>query len=125
MKGLYVIVLVIAILVIGGIGLSASGYFAAKPSDYDGLAKALTENGVKMYGTFWCGHCQAQKAAFGPSWQYIDYVECSLPDRSDQTQACKDAGVNAYPTWMFPDGTTLLGEQSMQTLADKIGYELA
>ena len=31
------------------------------PSQYDGFAKCLSENGVKMYWAYWCPHCNDQK----------------------------------------------------------------
>ena len=41
------------------------------------LAKRLGAAGAKMYGAFWCSHCQEQKAAFGAAAQRdLPYVEC-------------------------------------------------
>jgi len=39
-------------------------YFMSKPGFYDEFAQCLTDKGVKMYGAYWCPHCQAQKALF-------------------------------------------------------------
>ena len=74
------------------------------PLKYDNFAQCLSNSGVKMYGTFWCTYCEKQKAMFGDSWKYIKYIECSLPDRSGQTEECNKAGITAYPTWEFSDG---------------------
>jgi hypothetical protein len=68
------------------------------------FAQCLSQNNVKMYGAFWCPHCESQKEMFGKSWQYISYIECSLPDKSGQTQNCIDEEINSYPTWEFNDG---------------------
>ena len=41
------------------------------------LAKKLRAAGAKMYGAFWCSHCQEQKAEFGAAAQKdLPYVEC-------------------------------------------------
>ena len=90
----------------------------------DKLANCLTANGVKMYGAFWCPHCASQKEMFGSAYRKIDYVECSLPDRSGQTQICKDENIESYPTWEFKDKSKLTGEQTLEALAKKSGCEL-
>jgi len=38
-----------------------------------------------------------------------------------QTQACKDANIQSYPTWVFPDGSRKSGEVSFQDLAKMSG----
>lgn len=44
------------------------------------LARRLKEAGAKMYGAFWCSHCQEQKVSFGAEAQKdLPYVEC-FPD---------------------------------------------
>ncbi|MEY4744181.1 MAG: hypothetical protein RL272_126 [Candidatus Parcubacteria bacterium] len=86
------------------------------------LAQCLTDKGVKMYGAYWCPHCQAQKKAFGAAFKKVTYVECAIPgDPRSQTQECKDAKIEGYPTWVFPDGTRQSGEVSMAGLAEKAG----
>ncbi|MBI2146731.1 hypothetical protein HYU22_05320 [Candidatus Woesearchaeota archaeon] len=63
------------------------------PGKYDAFAQCLTENGVKMYGAYWCPHCLNQKEDFGKSWQYVNYIECSLPGNQGQTEICATAGI--------------------------------
>lgn len=89
-----------------------------KPGKYDALAQCINTSGAKMYGAFWCPHCQATKAMFGKSAQYLPYVECSTPDGKGQLQVCTDKGVEGYPTWVFADGSRLTGEHTLQELAD-------
>ena len=89
------------------------------PGPQDTLAQCLTENGATFYGAFWCPHCADQKELFGSSVQYVNYVECSLPDKSGQTQFCKDAKIESYPTWEFSDGSRLTGLQRLNVLAEK------
>jgi glutaredoxin len=74
-----------------------------------------------MYGAFWCPHCLRQKELFGNSFDKINYVECSLPDKSDQTQVCKDAKIESYPTWEFADGSRATGERTLEELGNKAG----
>lgn len=73
-----------------------------------------------MYGAFWCPHCAAQRALFGDAFAQVRYVECSNPDHS-QNQTCDDAHVQAYPTWIFADGTRHEGEQTLAELAQSSG----
>lgn len=88
---------------------------------YDDLVKCLAAKNVKMYGAYWCVHCQNIKKAFGSSWQYIKYIECSLPGGKGQTQECNEAGIKGYPTWVFGDGEQLSGEVKLKQLAEKSG----
>lgn len=88
---------------------------------YDDLAKCLAAKNVKMYGAYWCSHCQAQKKAFGNSWQYIKYIECSLPGGKGQTEECNEAGIKGYPTWDFDNGERLSGGVSLEQLGEKSG----
>lgn len=86
------------------------------------LAECLTEKGVKFYGAYWCPHCTAQKKMFGRAMSKVTYIECAIPgDPRAQTQACKDAKIEGYPTWVFPDDSRLSGEISLQRLAEKSG----
>ena len=90
---------------------------STSPGKYDDFAKCLTTNDVKFYGSKFCPHCANQKALFGNSFQYINYIECSLPDRS-QNQYCNTMKIQAYPTWEFKDGKRVEGEQSIKELSD-------
>ncbi len=85
------------------------------------LAQCLKAKGVTFFGAFWCPHCRAQKALFGDAVPALPYVECSTPDGNGQTQICKDNKIESYPTWQFPDGSRVTGEQSFATLAEKSG----
>lgn len=90
---------------------------------YDEFSMCLADKGAKFYGAFWCPHCQAQKKMFENS-DKLPYIECSTPDGKDQTNACKEAGVESYPTWIFGDGERMTGEIALETLAEKTGCEL-
>jgi hypothetical protein len=103
-------------LAIGIFGFNVVGN-ETNTSKYDNFARCLTENGVKMYGAYWCSHCNNQKQMFDDSWKYINYVECSLPNGAGQTQICKQAGITGYPTWEFQDGKRAEGELSLELLS--------
>lgn len=91
---------------------------------YDDFTKCLTEKGVKMYGAYWCPHCLNQKNMFGSGWKYVDYVECSLPNKAGQTEICNKAGIKGYPTWEFANKERIEGEVSFEYLSEKSGCEL-
>lgn len=109
----------IAVVVISVIILSSSG-----SSKYEDFAQCITDSGTKMYGAYWCPHCQAQKKIFGSSWDNINYIECATPGSNQQTTACNVAGIKSYPTWIFGDGRPLSGELSLQQLATFTGCQL-
>ena len=79
--------------------------------DVDSFAQCLTENGMKMYGTEWCSHCKNQKARFGDSFQYIDYIDCD-----EEEDVCVAEGIRGYPTWKF-EGNIYPGEKEFEELA--------
>ena len=112
-KIIFFILLVVILLLIVIIVKSKS----SNANQYDAFAKCITAQGAKMWGADWCNHCKEQKKMFGGSWQYITYIECAIPGRSDQTKQCGDAGIRAYPTWEFKDGTKREGKLSFEELA--------
>lgn len=114
----------IAIAVIFGLPLGYWAYDRTQPGKYDEFAACLADSGAVFYGAFWCPHCQAQKAVFGKSEKLLPYVECSTPSGKGQTPACTEQGIRTYPTWVYPDGTRVEGEQSLEALAQKTGCEL-
>ncbi len=91
---------------------------------YDSFAQCITQAGAKMYGAFWCPHCNDQKASFGSGWQYVTYIECSTPDGTDQLPVCAAAGISGYPTWVFADGSRIEGIASFPQLAAKTSCTL-
>lgn len=104
--------------------LSQNNLSSNLPQGMDSFAKCITESGAKMYGTYWCSHCQNQKKMFGDSVQYLPYVECASVSGSSQQQVCSDNGITGYPTWVFGDGTRLSGELSLEVLSRKTGCPL-
>lgn len=112
------------VLILIVLGVSAAFLVKTGPNNLDGFAQCIKDKGVTFYGAFWCPHCQRTKAMFGSSAHLLPYVECSTPDGKDQLQVCKDKKITSYPTWVFPDGSELTGEHTLQELADKSGCKL-
>ncbi|MST04380.1 MAG: hypothetical protein EXS49_02335 [Candidatus Pacebacteria bacterium] len=118
-KIILISVIVVIILTIGAVVFQRTA-----PGKYDGFAACLKEKNVTFFGAFWCSHCQSQKKLFGNSAKRLPYVECSTPDRKNQTQICKDENIKSYPTWRFADGSEQTGEVFLENLAEKSGCEL-
>ena len=118
---------IIIIIVILIIGLSSALWIrlSSRPGKLDAFAECLKEKGAVFYGTFWCQHCQNQKALFGKSAKRLPYVECSTPDGRSQSAFCKDKNIESYPTWEFNDGSRLNGEVPLTRLAEKTGCPLS
>ena len=84
----------------------------AEARNLDTFAQCLADKNVVMYGAAWCAHCKNEKNAFGDSFGYVPYVECP-----DAPQVCIEKGIEGYPTWIFPDGRKLVGEQGLEKLS--------
>jgi uncharacterized membrane protein len=107
--------------------LHYAGYLgkAAGPEDpwIRNLADHLARSEAKFYGASWCPHCTEQKHLFGSSEKRIPYVECSPGGpKAPQAQACKDKGIQSYPTWII-NGQRYTGVQSLDTLAQLSKFE--
>lgn len=128
-KSLTVRIIIFALIVIAIVLLMRLVVRASKASGtYDTFAQCLVTKGVKFYGAFWCPHCQEQERWLDASRQKLEaeglYTECSTADTRGQTQICIDKGIASYPTWIFPDGTKLVGEQKVADLSAKTGCAL-
>ena len=81
------------------------------------FASCLTENGAVFYGTEWCGYCGKQKEMFGETFEEITYVDCGA-----NPEACQEAGIEAYPTWVI-NGEKHTGMKSLAALSSLTGCE--
>jgi hypothetical protein len=109
---------IVAIFVVGY-------YFAHKRNArLDAFAKCLTEKHAKMYGAFWCPHCQDQKDKFGSSFEFAPYIECGIKGSQAIAAVCTDAGIKRFPTWIFPDGTRVEGAHELEFLGEETGCPL-
>lgn len=104
-------VVIAIILIVLGIYLIFFSTATGQATSKNNFAKCLSEKGATFYGAAWCGHCQNQKALFGDSFKYVNYVECTL-----NAQTCQSAGVMAYPTWII-NGQKYEGEMTIAFLA--------
>ncbi len=116
-KILFVIILIF-------LAITFTAFYFYKPATttntgLDDFAKCLTSKNITMYGTYNCPHCLNEKKAFGSSFQYVSYVECT-----QEPNKCVDAGIMEVPTWIFPDGKKLVGEQGLGKLSQESGCPL-
>jgi len=113
------------VLIAAACGL-AYYFFHRSEHEHDAFARCLGERGAKMYGAWWCPHCQEQKEKFGASFKFAPYVECGIKgDTHGQSQVCKDENIKHYPTWQFPPtGERVDRIFSLQELSDRTGCPL-
>ena len=120
MKNLkFVIIFAIVIFLILGILIWGSASKKNTASLFDDFAKCLASKNITMYGTYNCPHCLNEKKAFGSSFQYVSYIECT-----QEPNKCVDAGILEIPTWIFPDGKKLISEQGLEKLSQESGCPL-
>lgn len=98
--------------------LSCASNGTGEESNVESLAKCLTDSGAELYGAYWCPHCVQQKDLFGEAAEFLPYVECT-----DEQEKCAGAGIQGYPTWKFGDGTSAVGGQTLDRLAELSGCE--
>ena len=101
-------------------GLTAEGEAAP---DLVAFAKAVKDSGAIMYGAYWCPHCLAQKELFADGAKFLPYREVTDANRQPN-QLAIDQNITSYPTWVFLDGSRLVGEQTLATLSAKIGVAI-
>lgn len=107
--------------------VAAGGYYLVRrkrTGRLDSFAQCLSSKGVKMYGAFWCPHCQEQKELFDSSFDYAPYVECGIEGSRAEQPVCIAANIKNFPTWVFPDGSRVEGKLPIVTLRDKTGCPL-
>ena len=112
------------ILIAVGAAVAGASFLIVKPEQQvsaalDSFAQCLAYGKVTMYGADWCPYCQNEKKAFGDSFRLVPYVECP-----DDPQKCLQQGIKGYPTWVFPDGRKLAGEQGLEALSKASGCQL-
>ena len=126
MKSTYMYIALIVVLIVGLIFMRNHAGKTIAPENMtaiDTFNQCLGDAGAKMYGAYWCPHCQAQKKLLGNS-KKIPYVECSTPDQKGQTPICIEKKIQGYPTWIFADGSIGDGEQTLEELSKKTSCAL-
>lgn len=111
----------LAVFLVVGFPITAG---SAEPNNMDAFAKCLAGKKVTMYGSFLCPHCTDQKKLFGPSFQYVPYVECSIVGSRQMSSLCASAQIRYTPTWIFKDGERRIGLQPLSSLSEKTGCKL-
>ncbi len=115
--------IIIAVAIV--VAAAAAYYFAHRRNvALDAFAQCLSTKQAKMYGAFWCPHCQDQKEKFGSSFEFAPYVECGIKGSQAIAQVCTDAGIKRFPTWIFSDGTRIEGAHELEFLGEKTGCPL-
>lgn len=117
----------VPLLMILALHLNYVGALGEAPAEEDpdlrALAMHIAQSGAKMYGAYWCPHCQEQKEMFGASAQRLPFVECSPGGpRAPQTSVCAARGVKLYPTWII-NGQRTEAVMSLAELAKATGYQ--
>lgn len=85
------------------------------------IGKRLQGKGAKMYGAYWCSHCNNQKQELGyevvKEKQMFTYIECDKEGLNSQYNMCKanKKNIPGYPTWEI-SGEYFPGEQSLDEL---------
>ncbi|NEO44534.1 MAG: hypothetical protein F6K55_10525 [Moorea sp. SIO4A3] len=127
--------MVMIVLILGVLGLYTLGNISRSASEINytitsssseahmALAEHLQKLEAKMYGAFWCDHCNEQKEMFGQgAWSQVNYIECDAKGKNSRPDLCKAAKIKGFPTWEI-NGQLYLGKQSLQTLADLSDYK--
>jgi uncharacterized membrane protein/glutaredoxin len=111
------LIAVITLTATAGVYATQSRVEAQSQTFTGGLALHLKDKGFKMYGAFWCPHCQEQKAMFGDASAMVPYIECDARAANAKAELCQQKRITSYPTWEV-DGKFYEGVQSLSGLAD-------
>lgn len=120
-KNTIISILAVVVVVAGIIWLIRT---PGKPGQLDTFAQCVADSETTFWGTFWCPNCQNQKALFGASAKLLPYTECSTADGKSQLPVCSEAGIEAYPTWDWPDGTQDKGTVPLEYISEKTSCPL-
>jgi hypothetical protein len=115
--------ILIAVLIVAAVALAIYLWKRPRVSRLDAFAKCLAARQVKMYGLFWCTHCEEQKEMFGSAFQYVPYIECGTKGSRAEQPACKQVGVKNFPTWQFATERHE-GVLRLESLSEKSGCSL-
>lgn len=116
-------IIIVFILLIALVGFGLSKVKTKTDPEMDKFAMCIKDSGAKFYGAWWCPHCLSQKALFGKSQKSLPYTECSDSNRK-QLPICDAEKITGYPTWKFPDESTLSGEIALDVLSKKTNCAL-
>src|SRR6202000_389727 len=86
----------IALLIVAAFGAAYYLGTRKRVSRLDSFAQCMSSKGAKMYGLYWCPHCEEQKEDFESAFQYINYTECGIKGEHKETDSCLQAGVKQF-----------------------------
>ena len=82
------------------------------------VGQRLKALNAKMYGAFWCGHCNNQKQELGMSVvKSFEYIECDKDGANSQYKTCRSTKIQGYPTWEIK-GELYPGEKDLPELEE-------
>lgn len=82
----------------------------------------MSEPGIVLYGTNWCGDCKRSKKFFGEQRVAYRFVDVDSDAEGLALVERVNGGKHVIPTIVFPDGSTLV-EPSNAELAAKLGLQ--
>ncbi|MDZ4656578.1 MAG: peptidylprolyl isomerase [Bythopirellula sp.] len=88
------------------------------------FAQALSAAGAKFFGAGWSAETTSQREVFEDGGQFLPFVEVTNPNRTPN-QTATDNNITTYPTWVFSDGSRLVGVQTLQALSDHTGIDIS
>lgn len=91
--------------------------------DMKALAKAIADSGAIFFGADWCPHCTRQKGLFGEGYNDLPFVEVTNPNHT-LNQIGIDNNITQLPTWVFADGTRVVGVLEIEELLDYTGVTI-
>jgi hypothetical protein len=110
-------------LIVAALALTIYLVKRKRVSRLDAFAQCLAARQVKMYGLYWCTHCEEQKEMFGSAFQYVPYIECGTKGVRAEQPSCIQAGVKNFPTWQFATERHE-GVLRLESLSEKSGCSL-
>jgi len=125
--GLIIGILALFYAVYSTLGRITAGTINPINEPNEDFAKCLSEKSVKMYGAYWCPHCQNNKEMFGNGGKILVdlgiYVECEAGGENPQADVCSEKGISGYPTWEISNNL-YSGEMSLDKIAELSGCNL-
>jgi len=115
--------ILIVLLIVAAGGVAIYLVKRTRVSRLDAFAQCLAARQVKMYGLYWCTHCEEQKEMFGSAFQYVPYIECGIKGSRAEQPSCKQDGVKNFPTWQFATERHE-GVLRLESLSEKSGCSL-
>lgn len=79
---------------------TADQHYASQQDKLVSFAKCLGEKGYRMYSSFTCFHCNAQRKSFGNAFAYINEIECNPAAPNNQVELCLKNNIRKLPTWI-------------------------